>query len=180
MEDHFRSIIECLGEDTGREGLLETPSRAARTWRDWTNGYTQQVEDILTVFEDGCPNNNEIIFIKDIPMYSHCEHHLAPFFGSVSVGYIPNRKVVGLSKVSRIIDMFAKRLQVQERLTEEIAEALYSGLGAKAVGVRVVARHLCMESRGICKQNSQTTTTSTRGSFLPLGESRGEFLRGIL
>lgn len=180
MEEYFKGIISSVGEDINRGGLIETPKRAALAWSEWTSGYSKNAKEILKTFEDGVPTGNEIIFVKEIPMYSHCEHHLAPFFGFCSIGYIPNKTIAGLSKLSRLVDMFSKRLQVQERLTEEIAESLYSIIEAKAVGVRIVARHLCMESRGICKQNSQTTTTATKGWFSGDNNFRKEFMGGVL
>ena len=158
-----------------RPGLLETPDRAAKAWEFWTSGYDIDVPGLFKAFEDGADNVNEMVTVANIPFYSHCEHHMAAIFGRVTVGYIPNGKIVGLSKISRVVDAFARRLQVQERMTTQIADAIMQHLEPRGVGVRVVARHMCMESRGICQQGHHTTTTALRGVFNE-GTVRGEFL----
>lgn len=163
-----------------RQGLIETPKRVAKAWRHWTKGYKENPAEILKVFEDGSESYDEMVTVKDIPFYSHCEHHLAPIFGTATVSYIPDGKIVGLSKISRLVEVFARRLQVQERLTNQIADSLMEHLNPKGVGVHIKARHLCMESRGICQQGHYTITTALRGAIKGQDASRAEFLRGLL
>ena len=158
-------LREVIGEDAQRGGLLETPNRVVKAWGHWAGGYTMDPKEVLKTFEDGAENYNQIILVKDIPVYSHCEHHLAPFFGVAHVAYIPDGKIVGLSKLSRVVDIFARRLQVQERLTSQVAEALQEALNPKAVGVVIECRHMCMESRGIQRQGASTVTSSMKGLF---------------
>ena len=134
-------------------------------------------KSILKVFEDGAEKHDQMVTVKDIPFYSHCEHHLAPFFGTVTISYIPNGRIVGLSKLSRLADAYARRLQVQERLTEQIADALVEHLQPLGVGVLIKARHLCMESRGVCQQGHHTVTTALRGAIKDEPQTRSEFLR---
>ncbi len=172
----IRDMLKEVGEDTDREGLKDTPTRAARAWLYWTSGYEENPNDILKSFEDGGETYDEMILVRGIPFYSHCEHHMAPFFGSVTIGYVPNGKILGLSKFSRLVDMFAHRLQVQERLTEQIANALTAYLKPKGVAVSITARHLCMESRGIAKQGSETITNELQGVFRTDPAARLEFL----
>ena len=160
-----------------REGLQDTPSRVAKAWEFWTSGYGRDVADVLKTFEDGAEGVDEMVLVKDIPFYTHCEHHMAPFFGTATIGYIPNGKVVGLSKLSRVLDIFARRLQVQERLTCQVADALMQHLQPKGAAVLVRARHLCMESRGVCQQGHHTTTSALRGVFKEQPEVRAEFLQ---
>lgn len=179
IENAVWDILEAIGEDTGRQGLLETPNRVAKAWLEWTSGYTQSAADILKVFEDGAENYDQMITVKAIPFYSLCEHHLAPFFGTVTISYIPDGKIVGLSKLSRLVQAFARRLQVQERMTAQIADALNEHLSPIGVGVYVKARHLCMESRGICQQGSETITTALRGVILTEPSAKAEFLKGV-
>lgn len=176
IEENITRLLQFVGEDPKREGLQETPSRVAKAWHHWTSGYGKDPKDILKCFEDGSANCDEMILVKDIPFYTHCEHHLAPFFGTATVAYIPQGKIVGLSKISRIVDMYARRLQVQERLTNEIADAIFYGLDALGVGVLVTARHLCMESRGICQQGHTTVTSALRGVIKDSSKARSEFL----
>jgi len=177
IEDNFVRILQFIGEDSTRGGLLETPARAAKAWKHWTNGYGKDPKEILKVFEDGAEKHDQMITVKDIPIYSHCEHHLAPIFGTVTISYIPDGKIVGLSKLSRLADIFARRLQVQERMTDQIADALHENLKPLGVGVVIKARHLCMESRGICQQGHHTITTALRGVMKDAPEVRSEFLR---
>lgn len=180
MEASVEQILHLIGENPNRGGLLETPKRVAKAWLDtWASGYSQDPADVLKVFEDGGETYDQMVTVVDIPFYSHCEHHLAPFFGTVSISYIPNGKIVGLSKLSRLADVFARRLQVQERLTDQIADALVEHLGAKGVGVVIKARHMCMESRGIGKQGSSTITTALRGAMRDEKATRAEFLRAV-
>jgi GTP cyclohydrolase I len=156
--------------------LRETPARLTRAWKHWTSGYTQDPAELLKTFEDGAEQYNELIVVRNIPIYSHCEHHLAPFFGKATVGYMPNGKIVGLSKLTRLVDCFAKRLQVQERLTIQVANALMEILEPKAVGVVIRCRHLCMESRGIRTPGEETVTSAMLGELQPNLAMRTEFL----
>lgn len=177
IEPNIVRLLEYVGEDPHRGGLLETPHRVAKAWGHWCNGYSKNAKDILKVFEDGAEKYNQMVTVKDIPFYSHCEHHLAPFFGTVTISYVPNGRIVGLSKLSRLTSMFAQRLQVQERLTDQIADAIMEHLSPVGVGVVIKARHLCMESRGICQQGHHTITTSLRGVMMDDDQARSEFLR---
>lgn len=160
-----------------REGLQETPARFAKAWMHWTSGYALRAEDILKVFEDGGEGYDEMVVVKDIPVYSKCEHHLADIFGTATVAYIPNGRIVGLSKLSRLVDMHARRLQVQERMTNDVAEDLWRCLHPIGVGVCVRARHMCMESRGICQQGHSTITTALRGALKDQPAARAEFMQ---
>ncbi len=175
-EQDWRRLLVSLGEDPDRAGLVDTPSRLAKAWKNWTAGYTQDPAECLKVFEDGAQEYNELIVVRGIPVYSHCEHHLAPFFGSATIGYVPNGKIVGLSKLTRLVDCFSQRLQVQERLTIQIANALMTHLEPKAVGVVVRCRHMCMESRGIRTQGEETITSAMLGELLTNLALRTEFL----
>lgn len=159
-----------------RGGLQETPARVAKAWRYWTRGYAQDPADVLKVFEDGAEGCDQMVVVRDIPIYSHCEHHLAPIFGTATIAYIPNGRIVGLSKLSRLADIFARRLQVQERLTNQIADALWQHLQPAGVGVVVNARHMCMESRGVCQQGTSTVTSALRGCFKDDPTVRSEFM----
>lgn len=170
-------LLQLVGENADREGLLETPARVVKAWRHWCSGYGKDPAKLLKVFEDGGETYDQMVLVKDIPIYSHCEHHLAAIIGTASIAYIPNGKIVGLSKLSRLADIFARRLQVQERLTDQIADALFQNLEPKGVGVLIKARHLCMESRGICQQGHHTVTTALRGVIKDEPETRAEFLR---
>lgn len=160
-----------------REGLTDTPSRVAKAWEHWAKGYSEDPAEILKVFEDGAEGYDEMVAVVNIPVYSKCEHHLADIFGSATVAYIPNGRVVGLSKLSRLVDCYARRLQVQERLTVQIADALYEHLNPLGVGVQISARHMCMESRGICQQGHHTVTTALRGAIKDEPQTRAEFLQ---
>ena len=175
-ENDWRRFLKSVGEDPDRPGLLETPHRVAKAWKHWTSGYTQNPAEVLKAFEDGAEQYNELIVVRNIPVYSHCEHHLAPFFGKATVGYMPNGKIVGLSKLTRLVDCFAKRLQVQERLTIQVANALMDALQPKAVGVVIRCRHLCMESRGIKTAGEETVTSAMLGELQPNLAMRTEFL----
>ncbi|GAB3369351.1 GTP cyclohydrolase I FolE [Massilia agri] len=175
-EHDWRRLLTSLGEDPDRPGLQETPHRVATAWKHWTSGYDQDPVEVLKAFEDGAEEYNELIVVRNIPVYSHCEHHLAPFFGKATVGYLPNGKIVGLSKLTRLVDIFSKRLQVQERMTIQIANALMEVLEPKAVGVVVKCRHLCMESRGIRAIGEETITSAMLGELQPNLALRTEFL----
>jgi GTP cyclohydrolase I len=165
------------GDDADREGLAETPARVVKAWRHWTSGYKVDIGALFKSFEDGGKTYDQMVIVKDIPIYSKCEHHLADIFGTATIAYIPDGKVVGLSKLSRVADAFARRLQVQERLTEQIADAIDEHLKPKGVGVLIRARHMCMESRGICQQGHHTITTALRGLIMSEHQTRSEFLR---
>jgi GTP cyclohydrolase IA len=175
MQESFLSLLEAIGEDPDREGLLRTPIRAARAFEFLTNGYRQNLDEIVNgaIFESDA---SEIILVKDIELYSLCEHHLLPFIGRAHVAYIPNGQVIGLSKVARIVDVFARRLQIQERLTVQIADALMKCLEPNGVGVVIEAKHLCMMMRGVEKQNSIMKTSCLLGSFKNDARTRSEFL----
>jgi len=176
-EDIPRRLLQYVGEDTNREGLKETPARFLRAWQHYTKGYKEQPADVLKVFQDGADKVDEMVLVRDIPVYSHCEHHLAPFFGVAHVAYIPNGKVVGLSKLARLVDVFARRLQVQERLTQQIAHALNDALRPTGVGVVVNCRHMCMEARGVQRQGSSTLTSCLLGAIKEEDSARAEFLQ---
>ena len=171
---NYKNILDELGEDSQREGLLKTPERAAKAMQFNTQGYRQDPVEILkgAIFNEDV---NEMVIIKDIEMYSMCEHHILPFFGKVHVAYIPNGKIVGLSKIPRIIDVFARRLQVQERLTQQIVDVIQDTLKPHGVAVVIEARHMCMMMRGVQKQNSVTTTSAFTGEFKKQ-ETRNEFI----
>jgi len=175
MEQSFLGLLEAIGEDPKREGLVRTPSRAARAFEFLTAGYQQSLDDLVNgaIFESEA---SEIVLVKDIELYSMCEHHLLPFIGKAHVAYIPNGKVIGLSKMARIVDMFARRLQIQENLTMQIADALMQSLNPRGVGVVIEAKHLCMMMRGVEKQNSVMTTSCLLGVFKEDARTRSEFL----
>jgi GTP cyclohydrolase I len=170
-----RSMLEEIGEDPKREGLQRTPLRVAKAMDFLTSGYQQSAEDIIrrAVFAEDC---KEMVVVRDIEFYSMCEHHMLPFFGRAHVGYLPNGKVVGLSKVARVVDVFARRLQVQERLTNQVADALMANLGAHGVAVVMEASHTCMMMRGVQKQNSSTVSSAMRGTFEEDARTRAEFM----
>ncbi len=175
MDQFFKKLLEEIGEDTNREGLRSTPLRAAKAFQYLTKGYKEDIKKIVNnaVFES---DNDEMIIVKDIELYSLCEHHLLPFFGKCHVGYLPNGKIIGLSKVARIVDVFARRLQVQENLTKEIAESIMDVTNAQGVAVVIEARHLCMMMRGVEKQNSLMKTSCMLGLFKSENSTRAEFL----
>jgi GTP cyclohydrolase I len=177
IKSSYESILKNIGEDTTRNGIVKTPERAAKAMQFLTQGYNMDPKEILlgAMFEE---HYDDMVLIKDIELYSLCEHHMLPFFGKVHVGYIPNGKIVGLSKIPRIIDVFARRLQVQERLTHDILECINDTLQPKGVGVVIEAQHMCMMMRGVQKQNSATTTSGFRGEFKNQ-ETRSEFLKLI-
>jgi GTP cyclohydrolase I len=175
MEQSFLDLLKAIGEDPQREGLLRTPTRAARAFEFLTNGYRQSLDEVVNgaIFVSDA---SEIILVKDIELYSMCEHHLLPFIGRAHVAYIPKGKVIGLSKVARLVDVFARRLQIQENLTIQIADALMKTLHPAGVGVVVEAKHLCMMMRGVEKQNSSMKTSCLLGSFKDDARTRSEFL----
>lgn len=175
FEELVTEIIRRIGEDPDRQGLVRTPERVARAMELFTSGYAQAPEDVMAgaLFQESHQN---MVLVRNIEMYSLCEHHLLPFFGKVHVAYIPNGRIVGLSKTARIVNVFARRLQVQERLTEQIAQGLWDVVHPQGVGVIVEAHHLCMMMRGVEQQNSSTLTSAMRGSFLEDSRTREEFL----
>jgi len=174
-EDLYREMLRRVGEDPQRDGLLKTPERMERSMAFLTQGYTEDPNDLLrgALFD---VEYDEMVIVRDIEFYSLCEHHLLPFFGKAHVAYIPNGKVVGLSKVARLVDVFARRLQVQERMTKQIAEALMEAIAPQGVGVVIEAEHLCMMMRGVQKQGSMTTTSAMHGAFREEAQTRQEFL----
>ncbi|MDP6500191.1 MAG: GTP cyclohydrolase I FolE [Candidatus Marinimicrobia bacterium] len=181
MKDHnnlkeiTRSLLKEIGEDPNRDGLLKTPERVAKAWDFFSQGYDTDIQSIVNdaIFEEDC---SEMVVVRDIEFFSMCEHHLIPFFGRCHVGYLPNKKIIGLSKIPRIVDAFAQRLQVQERLTGQVAEILMDILDPNGVGVVMEGRHLCMQMRGVEKQNSFATTSAMFGQFRDSAETRSEFL----
>jgi len=177
LKGSYRGIIEAIGEDPERDGLLKTPERMAKAMQFLTQGYKLDAREILNSakFEE---SYSEMVLVKNIELYSMCEHHLLPFFGKAHIAYIPNGHITGLSKLARVVDVFARRLQVQERMTHEILDAIQDTLQPLGVGVVIEAQHLCMMMRGVQKQNSATTTSAFSGQFLK-NETRSEFLRLI-
>lgn len=176
-EDIITHLLKAVGEDPKREGLLETPKRVMKAWKHWCGGYGQDPAAILKTFEDGAEGCDEMIIVSNVPIYSKCEHHAADIFGLAHIGYIPNGRIVGLSKLARVADIFSRRLQVQERLTTQIAEALQENLKPLGVGVILQCRHMCMESRGIQSRGTITTTSSLRGVMKDKSETRSEFFK---
>ena len=177
MQDLYASVLTELGEDPNREGLLKTPERVAKAMQFLTNGYQLNPDEIIesAIFHE---DYSEMVIVKDIEVYSMCEHHMLPFFGKAHVAYIPDGKIVGLSKIPRVVDAFSRRLQVQERLTLEIRDAIQRTLAPKGVAVVIECAHMCMQMRGVQKQNSMTTTSGFLGAFEAM-ETRNEFLKLI-
>jgi GTP cyclohydrolase I len=175
-DDIVTRLLQFLGEDPHREGLKDTPKRVLKAWKEWGQGYQQDPKSVLKSFTDGAKGVDELVIVHNIPVISKCEHHLADITGIAHVGYIPDGKIVGLSKLPRLVDLFARRLQVQERLTNQVADALVEGLAPKGVGVVIRAAHACMSTRGVKIQNSVTTTSAMRGALLEKGPARQEFL----
>ena len=175
IEEITKQLLEEIGEDPNREGLIKTPNRVSKAWDFFSKGYKENLDIIINgaIFEEDA---RDMVIVRDIEFFSLCEHHLIPFFGKAHVGYIPNGKVIGLSKIPRIIDMFSRRLQVQERLTHQIADAINSVLNPKGVSVVMEGRHMCMQMRGVEKQNSFTSTSAMSGQFKKSAETRSEFL----
>ena len=176
MENAYSDIIRAVGEDLGRPGLLDTPKRAAKAFKYLCKGYEEDLDTIVNgaIFPS---ENDQMVLVKDIELYSLCEHHLLPFIGKVHVAYIPSGKVLGLSKVARIADMYARRMQIQENLTKQIADAIQKVTNARGVAVTIEAKHMCMMMRGVEKQNSMTITSALRGTFRDDHKTRDEFLR---
>jgi len=176
MEEHWKAIIEAVGEDPNREGLLKTPERAAKAFEFLTRGYRQDVEELVNnaIFTS---DTDEMVIVRNIELYSMCEHHMLPFIGKAHVAYLPQGKVIGLSKIARIVDLFARRLQIQEVLTKQIADCVNTSINAAGVGVIIEAKHMCMMMRGVEKQNSVMTTSCMLGAFREQPSTREEFLR---
>ena len=174
MEKAFAKIIESIGEDISRDGLVDTPARAAKAMSYLTRGYTQSLDEVVNnaLFDS---DNSEMVVVTNIEFYSLCEHHMLPFIGRAHVAYIPQGKVIGLSKIARIVDMFARRLQIQENMSKEIAEAIMQVTNAEGVGVVIEAEHMCMKMRGVEKQNSVMKTSMLLGSFRNRAATRAEF-----
>jgi len=177
IEDKIKSIIEFIGDNPDREGLRETPKRMIKSWREIFDGYTKNPKNVLKSFTDGACD--EMVVLKNIDFYSTCEHHFLPFYGKVSIGYVPNRKVIGISKLARVVEIYSRRLQIQERMTTEIADLLVNELHPLGVIVLCKAQHLCMISRGVKKQNSLMITSAIRGIFRNDEKTRMEFLNII-
>lgn len=175
MQDIYHQLLEAIGEDTNRDGLKDTPRRAAEAMKFLTRGYSLDIDQVVNnaLFE---ADTNEMILVKNIELYSMCEHHLLPFIGKCHVAYIPNGKVLGLSKVARIVDLYARRLQIQEQLTKQIADTIQKYTNARGAAVVIEAQHLCMMMRGVQKQNSVMTTSVMLGEFLKNSSTRSEFL----
>lgn len=181
-ESVIQDLITIIGDNATRGGLHETPTRVIKAWKHWGSGYRVTDDDIakmLKTFEDGAEDYDQMVVEQNIPVYSHCEHHLAPFFGTVSIGYIPDKRILGLSKFTRLVEVFSRRLQVQERLTRQIADAIEKHLQPLAVGVFIECRHLCKESRGVAIQGSTTKSSAMRGLFRTDAAAKAEFFRLI-
>lgn len=178
LETLYSQIIDNIGEDKNRQGLIRTPHRAAKAMEFLTSGYEKDLNKVLNqaIFDE---DNDDMVIVKDVEFYSLCEHHILPFWGKCHVGYLPRKRIIGLSKIPRIVDMFARRLQVQERLTHEIAEALETALNPTGIGVVMEAQHMCMMARGVEKQASKMTTNAMLGTFREDSSTRAEFLRCI-
>lgn len=170
-----REMLSLIGEQPEREGLLDTPRRVVTAWNEWFGGYAQNPADVLRTFEDGAEGYDEMVVLDSIPVMSHCEHHLCPFVGTAVVGYVPHKHIVGLSKIPRLVNVFARRLQVQERLTNQIADSFNDLVKPKGVGVVIRAEHFCMSTRGVHTPGVVTTTSALRGVFKDSGP-RTEFL----
>lgn len=175
LKGHYHEVIKGIGEDPNREGLLKTPERVAKAMQFLTKGYDQDADEIIkqAIFHE---EYSEMVIVKDIELYSLCEHHMLPFFGKAHVAYIPNGKIVGLSKIPRVVDAYARRLQVQERLTIEIRDCIQRTLDPKGVAVVIEAEHMCMQMRGVQKQNSSTTSSAFTGLFMSNDSTRKEFI----
>ena len=175
LEKITKELLEIIGEDSQREGLVKTPERVAKAWEYFSEGYRANLDEIINdaIFHEDC---SEMVVVRDIEFFSMCEHHMIPFFGRAHVGYLPNKKVIGLSKIPRIVDMFSRRLQLQERLTSQVANTLNEVLDPVGVAVVIEGRHLCMQMRGVEKQNSYASTSAMLGQFRESAETRSEFL----
>ncbi len=175
----FKQLLHYIGEDTSREGLVETPKRMAKAWKEITCGYDQDPADYFKTFSEDAEDYDQMILLDPIPYYSTCEHHLLPFFGHAYIGYIPDKTFAGISKFARVVETFSKRLQIQERMTEQIASAINEGVSPLGVGVIIRGEHLCMSMRGVKSPGVVTTTSSMKGVFLNDAKARNEFLQLI-
>lgn len=175
--DCIQQLLCLIGEDPKRQGLQDTPRRVHQAWKEWTSGYYEDPQEILKAFEDGAESYDEMVLMKDIPVISHCEHHLAMMWGVAHLAYIPSGRIVGLSKLARLVNVFARRLQVQERMTQQIAHALNDNLQPLGVAVVIECRHACMEARGIRTPGTTTTTSCLLGVFKDKPATRAEFLQ---
>ena len=175
-QDSVVRMLQYIGEDSSREGLRETPNRVVKAWSEWFAGYRTDPKSLFKSFEDGAEGVNEMVLLTDIPVFSHCEHHIAPFTGTASVAYIPDGKIVGLSKIARVVDAFSRRLQVQERLTNQIADCIMQELQPLGAAVVIRAKHSCMSTRGVKVHNVDTTTSAMRGVFMEDAAVRNEFM----
>jgi len=175
LESITTELLQLIGEDVNREGLIKTPTRVAKAWDYFSQGYRTKIDDVINnaIFSENC---KDMIVVRDIEFFSLCEHHMIPFFGRAHVGYLPNGKIIGLSKIPRIVDLFSRRLQVQERLTDQIANTIQEVLEPIGVAVVMEGRHLCMQMRGVEKQNSLASTSAMLGQFRKSAETRSEFL----
>lgn len=180
-EANVRQMLAMIGEDPERQGLLETPARVAKAWKEWFSGYAIEPDSLFKVFEDGAPgeSNDQMVLETNIPVFSWCEHHMAPIVGFAHVAYIPGSSIVGLSKLARVVDVFARRLQVQERLTNQIADSIQKNLNPVGVGVVITAEHFCMCTRGVKLTGVRTTTSALRGALKDEPAARAEFLNLI-
>ncbi len=176
IESHVHGLLLAVGENPDRPGLRETPARYARALEELTAGYQQNPADVLKIFEEEATSIDEMVIVTEIPVFSLCEHHMLPFFGKAAIGYVPDGRIVGLSKFARLVDVFACRLQLQERLTVEIADAFWEHVKPQGVGVQLKCRHMCMEMRGVKRSGAKTTTTALKGCMWE-GEVRDEFLK---
>lgn len=171
-----RTMMTAIGEDVTREGLLETPDRVVRAWGEWFSGYHKDPNELFKSFEDGAERADEIVLLTNCAVHSHCEHHVTPIVGFAHVAYIPNGKIVGISKLARVVDIFSRRLQVQERLTNQIADCIQDNLNPAAVAVIITAKHFCMATRGVQQPLVDTTTSAMRGAFREEASARAELL----
>jgi len=177
--DNVRRILQYIGEDPDREGLLDTPNRVVKSYAHLFSGYGKNPADVMKVFEDGGENYNEMVLLKNIEFFSNCEHHMQPFFGRAHIAYLPDKRVLGISKLARLLEVFSRRLQIQERLTTQVADALMQYLEPKGAAVVIEAKHFCMVARGVEKQNSIMTTSALRGAFMDSPTVRSEFMSMI-
>lgn len=174
--DAVRLMLRLIGDDPQREGLKETPERVLRAYGEWFKGYAQDPADLFKVFEDGAEGADEMVLLTNIPVFSHCEHHITPIVGVAHVAYIPNKRIIGISKLARVVDLFSRRLQVQERLTNQIADTIQDHLQPLGVAVIVKAKHFCMATRGVNTPNVDTITSAMRGAFMEKPQTRAEFM----
>lgn len=179
QEQLVYQMLQAIGDNPEREGLAETPARVVKAWRTWFAGYHQDPASLFKVFEDGAENADEMVLLTNIPVNSHCEHHVTPIIGVAHVAYLPKNRIVGISKLARVVDLYSRRLQVQERLTNQIADCIQEYLDPIGVGVIITAKHFCMATRGVQTPGVDTTTSALRGAFKEKAETRAEFMQLI-